>query len=227
MLREPFPLQWPESWARTPQDERRKSKFGHRGSGQVSLSGALYFLREELSRLGAANAVITSDLPTRNDGLPYADGRATDPGIAVWFMLPDDRGQMQERVFACDKWRTPAENMQAIALSIEAMRGLDRWGAGDVVARAFAGFNALPPGSGDEHAPPPKKRPWRRVFDIATNLNDVLTKDDLLALVRSRHRMQIKAAHPDAGGSHELAAELNAALSEAEAELQPKVGTGG
>src|SRR5690348_12280774 len=119
--REPFPLQWPDGWKRWPPDDRRRSKFGFKSSGQVSLSNALFFLRAELDRLGTANAVITSDLPTRNDGLPYADGRATDPGIAVWFMLPDERGNMQERVFACDKWRSPAENMQAIAMSIEAM----------------------------------------------------------------------------------------------------------
>jgi hypothetical protein len=32
----------------------------------------------------------------------------------------------------------------------------------------------------------------------------------------------IKEAHPDVGGSHELAAELNAALAEAEQELKKK-----
>lgn len=211
--REPFPLQWPEGWKRTA--IRSKSKFGHKGSGQVSLSNALFFLREELQRLGARNAVITSDLPTRNDGLPYADGRATDPGIAVWFVLDG-----HERVFACDKWKSAAENMQSIALSIEAMRGLTRWGASDIVTRAFTGFSALPPGSGDDGAaaPPPKPvRTWRQVFGVEAF--ETLGPDDLLAVVRGRHRAQIKTAHPDAGGSHDLAAELNAALAEAEREL--------
>jgi hypothetical protein len=205
-----------------------KSKFGFRSSGQVSFSGARQDLLVELDRLGAANAVITSDLPTRSDGLPYANGRADDSGIAVWFFLPDNKGNLQERVFACDKWRSHAENMTAIARSIEALRGLDRWGAGDVVTRAFAGFNALPAGNGEEYIPPPpKKRTWREVFSIAKPLEE-LSKGELLALVYARHRAAIKVAHPDAGGSHDQAAELNAAMAEAEAELGEKeVGAGG
>jgi hypothetical protein len=224
-MREPFPLQWPDGWKRTTVVDRARSRFGFRG--QVSFSQARTELLLELERLGAANVVLTSDLPVRSDGLPYANGRADDPGIAVWFLLPDERGNMQERVFACDKWRTHAENMTAIARSVEAMRGLDRWGAGDVVTRAFAGFNALPPGNGESAAPQqPVKRSWREVFSIAKPLEE-LSNSELLALVYARHRAAIKTAHPDAGGSHEVAAELNAAMADAEAELQPKVGSGG
>lgn len=215
MKRQPFPLQWPEGWKRTNPTFRSKSRFGFKGSGQVSLSHALSTLRTELDRLGARNAVITSDLPTRNDGLPYADGRSSDPGIAVWFVLDG-----HERVFACDKWRSAAENMQSIALSIEAMRGLTRWGASDIVTRAFTGFSALPPGSGEGngHAPPPRKREWREVFNVGEALRD-LPNSDLLAVIKSRHRDRIRTAHPDAGGNTTEAAELNAALAEAEREL--------
>lgn len=219
-MREPFPLQWPDGWARTRSDFRARSKFGYRNSGQVSFSAARQELLDELARLGAANAVITSDLPTRHDGLPYANGRAEDPGIAVWFVLPDDRGVMHERVFACDKWRSHAENMQAIAKSIEALRGLDRWGASDVVTRAFAGFNALPPGSGDEVTPPPPvKRPWWEVLGINLEVRIATPRELLLDIAKLQHRKLIKTAHPDAGGSHEAAAELNAAIEEAEREL--------
>jgi hypothetical protein len=221
-MREPFPLQWPDGWKRTPADERRRSNFGYRSTGQVSFSGARQHLLDELARLGAANVVITSDLPTRHDGLPYANGRAEDPGIAVWFAFPNTvSGRVEERVFACDKWRSHAENMQAIAKSIEAMRGLDRWGAGDVVARAFAGFNALPAGDGTEVGaapPPPRKRSWREVLGMYF-ASESIPIEDQLVVARARHRNLIKQAHPDAGGSHELAAEINAALAEAEREL--------
>jgi hypothetical protein len=110
--------------------------------------------------------------------------------------------------------------MQAIAKSIEAMRGLDRWGVGDIVSRAFSGFNALPPGSSDGEATAPQqpvKRSWREVFGMTAF--ETLAPPDLLAIARSRHRAAIKIAHPDAGGSHEAAAELNAALADAEQEL--------
>lgn len=204
--REPYPLQWPDGWKRTKSHYRLRSRFGN--SGHVSFSNARHSLLVELDRLGAANAVITSDLPTRHDGLPYANGRAEDPGVAVWFVLPNERGNLEERVFACDKWLSHAENMQAIAKSIEAMRGLERWGAADVVQRAFSGFAALPPG-----VPlGPAKRPWREVLGVSA-------LEGVLDVAKRAHRDLIRKHHPDAGGSHELAAEINAALAEAEREL--------
>lgn len=216
-MRDPFPLQWPDGWPRTRPDFRQRSRFGFRG--QVSFSQARRDLLAELERLGAANIVLTSDLPVRGDGLPYASGRAEDPGIAVWFAFPNAAtGKVEERVFACDKWLTHAENMTAIARSVEAMRGLDRWGAGDVVQRAFAGFAALPPGA----PPAPAKRTWREILGDGRPWPTGLEAADLLAIAKHRHRVLIVLAHPDAGGSHERAAELNAALAEAERELAPR-----
>src|SRR5262245_20073291 len=123
-MRSPYPLQWPSTFKRTPPADRQTSKFGHRGRGQVSPYDAARDVLREIDRLGACNAVITSMLPTRHDGLPYSDGKyGSEPGIAVWFVLDG-----AERVFACDRWVTPGENMRAIQLSIEAMRGLERWG---------------------------------------------------------------------------------------------------
>lgn len=212
--REPFPLQWPEGYKRTSAAYRSKSRFGFRGSGQVSLVSARNLLLDELSRLGAVNVVMTSDLPVRNDGLPYASGRSDDPGVAVWFVLPDARGNSRTTVFACDRWRSHAENMMAIAKSVEAMRGLDRWGMADVVERTMGGFTALP--SGEPAAP--AKKPWRDVL-FAGGVPLGLENADVLVLAKHRHRTLIKQHHPDAGGSAERAAEINAALSEAEQEL--------
>jgi hypothetical protein len=210
--RDPYPLQWPQGWKRTGASHRLRSRFGHRG--QVSFAQSRSLLLAELERLGAANVVLTSDLPVRGDGLPYANGRAEDPGIAVWFVL---RGH--ERVFACDRWLSHAENMLAIAKTVEAMRGMDRWGMADVVNRAFSGFAALPAGDSSTSPEQPRKRGWWEVFDIATNIRGAFPANEVLAIVKARHRIFIKAAHPDAGGSHERAAALNAALAEAEAEL--------
>lgn len=216
--RDPFPLQWPDGFARTPSAERTKSQFGRSESGQrgeVPFAQARSTVLHELELLGAANVVITSDLPIRLDGLPYASGRAQDPGIAVWFVRND-----QERVFACDRWKTPGENLRAIALSIKAMRGLGRWGMADVVERAMGGFAALPPGSGHEYVPPPpvpKERPWREVLEGAWPT--ALDADEALVLAKARHRKLIKIHHPDAGGDPAKAAEINAALAAAEKEL--------
>ena len=217
MKREPFPLQWPDGFPRTMNADRMRSRFGVRG--QVSFSQARNEMLDELERLGAANVVLTSDLPVRNDGLPYASSRAgDDPGVSVWFVLPDSEGKLHERVFPCDKWKTHAENMTAIARTVEAMRGMDRWGVGQVVERAFAGFAALPPGPTGTIPPATPKKPWRGVLPGPWHVAGI-SNDELLVLAKAAHRRLITAAHPDAGGSHELASELNAALAEAELEL--------
>lgn len=205
--RDPYPLQWPDGWKRAT--SRGVPKFVARFA--LDRDRVL----RQLHRRGGSHIVITSDLPTRNDGLPYADATARDPGIAVYWV---ERGR--EHVIACDKWRTAAQNLRAIDMSLEAMRGLDRWGAAEMVDRAFAGFAALPAGSGEGHAAPPStpKRTWRDVFTV-NGVEQHVDKVELLAIVKVRYRDLIKTAHPDAGGTHEQAAELNAALAEAEREL--------
>lgn len=216
MKRAPYPLQWPPGQKRTPSTGRRHSRFGDRrvvagGSpGTPSPYEAAKELLAELKLLGAAHVTITSQLPTRHDGLPYADGRSDDPGVAVWFV---HRGH--ERVFACDLWFTVGDNLRAIALSVGAMRGLARWGMADVEERVFAGFAALPAGAPDA----PRKRAWREVLGVESIVG--LEPADLLAIAKARHRGLIAAAHPDAGGDVDRAAELNVALDEASAELAP------
>lgn len=198
MTRSPFPLQWPDGWARTT--VRATSRFS------TGMSSALKRLRHELKLLGTANVVITSDLPTRASGMPYGD--AADPGIAVWFVMDG-----AERVFACDRWRHAGDNVHAVALSIAALRGLDRWGASDMVSRAFAGFAALP-------APTPS---WIDVLQMTREVGRTTDKDSLLRDARRQHRHLMRLAHPDVGGTHETAVRLNNALEEAERELTTRM----
>ncbi len=40
------------------------------------------------------------------------------------------------------------DNIQAIRKTIEAMRGLERWGVSDMLQRTFSGFKALPDQTG-------------------------------------------------------------------------------
>lgn len=207
-MRSPFPLQWPDNWPRTPAEQRPDGRF------RLSLTMAVRELQRELFRLGATDAVITSDLPVKGDGTPYADGRASDPGIAVWFTLDG-----AEHVLACDRWTDAADNLRAIGCSIEALRGLKRWGAADLVNRAFTGFRALPAGT-------PPQRGWREVFGPYPELTPAVVKKmsedqraNLVAHLRLLHRERIRTAHPDGGGSDAAAAELNVALDAAEREL--------
>lgn len=191
-----FPLSWPVSWPRF-NGSRPRGKF------KTSLGGALDRLEDELRRLRATNIVISSNLRPRNDGRPYADQalRVQDPGIAVYFTLNG-----KPTVLACDRWCYVEHNIAAIALHVEALRGIDRWGVGSI-EQAFAGYAALP-----AHATPSD---WRAVLGVGA--------DASLALVRTAYHSLARRKHPDLGGSHEEMSKLTAAMEAAERELSGKV----
>jgi hypothetical protein len=90
--------------------------------------------------------IISSDLKLRNDGLPYSNQRTPeDNGIAVWWKIDGER-----RVIAPDKYTKIEDNLYAIGKTLEAMRGIERWGGGEIMVRTFTGFTALPGPDGPE-----------------------------------------------------------------------------
>lgn len=197
MSAEAFPLQWPEGWPRTPHHKRGPSRFGKNlGFNQIGK------LQNELRLLGARNVVISSNVPLRQDGLPYASEtkrRYDDPGVAVYFLLKGKTLSM-----ARDRYNTPWENIRSLILAIDAMRSIERHGGSTMMDRAFSGFAAI--------APPDWKKPWREVFGVPAGW-----RGDIGSLYREKARTR----HPDAGGSDSLMAELNVAYGEAKKELHP------
>lgn len=187
-----YPLSWPDGWSRTR--SRRSSNFKVTGFGKV---------RDEvltsLRLMGAKSVVLSSNLALRRDGLPYANmPNPEDPGIAVYWY---DFRKEQHRSMACDRWVLAIDNLRAVGLSLEALRGLDRWGSSEIVERAFSGFTALPaPATG-----------WRAVFDVR--------HDATFAEVKEIYRSMASFRHPDKGGSVSAMIEINDALAAAKAEL--------
>jgi DnaJ-domain-containing protein 1 len=205
-------LRWPASWPRTPATARERSLFGKTHSGDVSLADARHMVDHELRLLGAANAAITCNVGSGS----------IDPGVAVWFEINGE-----PRVVACDRWLSVAENLHAIVLTIEAMRGMARWGVGQVVERASAGFMALPAGS--SAATEIQRSPYvaatgyqtRQPIAVIADWRKVLRAEpgDDLAAVKRRFRRLMSAVHPDQGGRDAIAARLNAAMADAAREL--------
>lgn len=195
MSAEAFPLQWPEGWPRTPSWKRGSSRFGKNlGFGEIRK------LQNELRLMGAQHVVISSNVPLRQDGLPYASQagkRYDDPGVAVYFTLKGKTLSM-----ARDRYNTPWENIRSLILAISAIRSIERHGGSTMMERAFSGFAAI--------APPDWKKPWRQVFGVQPDW-----RGDITALYREK----AKGRHPDAGGSDTLMAELNVAYAEAKKEL--------
>jgi hypothetical protein len=189
-MRESYPLQWPTGEPRTASPARARFQVS-------SFARARDLVLHQVSLLGGSRCVITSNLPTRNDGLPYAHAAEPgDRGIAVYWVQGG-----RERVMACDRWDRTRDNLHAIELSLEALRGLARWGSSSIVERAFAGFAAR-----QDRAPVLRGEP---------------TEGWSLDEVKRRFRAMAAMAHPDHGGNPHEMQRLNAAYAAAKLELEP------
>jgi DnaJ-domain-containing protein 1 len=104
---------------------------------------------------------------------------------------------------ACDKWRTVAENIRALQLTVEAMRGINRWGSSELMERSFTGFTALPA---------PQEEHW---WDIL-----LVRRDSPLDVIESNYRSLAKEHHPDRGGSSEKFVKITKAVEQARKEKQ-------
>lgn len=187
---ESYPLSWPDGWPRTMHAE--KSRF------KTSMAMARKNLVNELGRLGARNVVVSSNVPLRQDGLPYASFKIpADVGVAVYFQYKD-----KPMTFACDRWNSVVDNLDAIGKTIEALRGIDRWGASDMMERAFSGFFSLPPAGSD----------WWNVLNIC--------RSSSLIDVTAAYKRLVRIFHPDNGSSPNVVMmqKINQAISEARAE---------
>ncbi|HEX3818616.1 MAG TPA: J domain-containing protein [Chthoniobacterales bacterium] len=196
-----FPLCWPAGW--------KRSTFREHGQFDGTPDKVRRDLLQEIDRIALgkravthtirAFVVVSTDVPLRKDGEPHANFRPNDPGVAVYF-------KRNERpvCLACDKYDAVWKNMRAIAKTIEALRGIERWGSSQLLDRAFEGFTALPEKTGPSC--------W-----------DVLGLDASSATeteVTAAYREKAKDAHPDQGGSSEAFNELTQAKDIALATLR-------
>lgn len=187
---EAFPLAWPQNWPRVK--TRRKSRFQN-----TSFDLERRHLLNEVRRLGGKNTILSTNLPLRRDGAPYASAsysKLSDPGVAIYFNYKD-----KPMSFACDAWDRIEDNMKAVGKTIEAIRGIERWGASDMMERAFTGFQALP-------AP---KTKWWEILGVSQNS----TKDE----IKEAYRKKARECHPDFGGSTDQMAIINSAYEQATA----------
>ena len=186
-------MYWPEGWKRT--QYRKRSAFKLSGFGR-----ARDLLLAEIRRMGGSSIVLSSNIALRLDGLPYANqAQPQDPGIAVYFMH-----KKRQMAFACDAYYKTEENAYAIAKTIEALRGIERWGASDMMERAFTGFAALPQQASST---------WREQLGFRGD------EDVSVTSVDERFRELAHAHHPDKGGDPAKFREITEARAAARIEL--------
>jgi hypothetical protein len=188
-----YPLTWPAGWPRVSYPKRS-------GFGKYTFERSRQDVLRQLRLLRASDIIISSNLKLRQDGYPYSQQRQPeDAGIAVYFKLNDE-----DQCIPCDKWWTAEENLRAISKTIDAIRGLERWGAKEMVNAAFRGFKALP-AQGD--STPSAQRLWFDVLEVSPNAS--------WEVIEAVYRKLLHKVHPDKGGSQREFMELQAAYKQA------------
>lgn len=180
MITEASPLQWPNGWSRTENPNR--SRFDNPSIAQASDK-----ITNEMRLFGGSDLIISSDLRLKKDGMPYSNQRTPeDQGVAVYFIWDN-----VQKVIACDSFDKIGCNLWAIAKTIEAMRGIDRWGCSEIINKAFTGFTALP-----ENASESNYQSWWEILKFPKDANE---KE-----IKAAYRILSKRFHPDIIGHSEI-----------------------
>lgn len=180
-----FPLYWPAHWPRTGDDARNRGNFLKNG-GRVR-----QLLLKELALLRATEIVISSNVAIRRDGLPYAGQKVEDPGVVLYF-----KRNGQDVAIPCDRWTTVDSNLRAIGMTVEAIRGMERWGTNQMVNATFQGFAALP---ANVIVTPYTARAWHEVLGVNSNAPANVVKGARDALLRQYH-----TDNPETGDANKL-----------------------
>lgn len=182
---------WPG--AITPPSHRERSRF------RATYAKTLCQLDVELGRIDAKNALVQAWFRAdqiRNDGWPYARATPRDVGVVLSFTR---RGQVVS--MPCDRFDTFEDNLRAIALSLEALRMVDRYGV-TRNGEQYKGFTALPAADGEAGADVELAAAIALLTEFGREIG--ITEQDLrkdAANLQAAYRAGARKAHPDLGGS--------------------------
>jgi hypothetical protein len=194
------------AWPRALTKSRKSGQF------RASYPATLDLLESELRHLRARNIVIQTAMrqeDLRNDGWPRAGARKPSmPGVIVSF--ESSQGPLS---FACDRYFEWEDNLRAIALTLESLRAVERYGA-TPHREQYRGFAALPappapsagavpPGAGHRAAEGDFATAEEAARFVAGHTPGAVTSSAILsdALARERAlRLAAKKLHPDQGG---------------------------
>lgn len=186
-----YPLAWPPGWQRLSGRERKAAAFNVGGNStqrRLEISDAVKRLYTELAAFDVKDetVVISTNLRPRLGGEPVQP-KDLDPGVAVYW---ERKGARQ--CMAIDRYDRVADNLAAVAATLNAMRAIDRHGGATILDRAFTGFTALP---SPEQA--------YQVLGVGANA----TK----AEIDRAYKRLAAEHHPDRGGDLQQMARINVA----------------
>lgn len=167
-------------------DDRKRSQF------KASWAKTLELLEYELMCQAASGIVIQVGVrpdQIRQDGWPYSNAGVSHPAVILSFR----DGENRPLSFPCDRFDRYEDNLRGIALSLEALRAVDRFG---VTKRGeqYSGFKQI-------EGP----KPW--TVDDAAEFIAIKAGTNAKAVIedascyRVGYRIAARDLHPDAGGN--------------------------
>lgn len=189
-----YPLTWPAGWKRAQPQSRKIARFRGRSerSYEISVAEAVERIIQQLDHMGVPNSkvIISTNIPLRIDGWPRSSDQRepADTGAAVYW--PDRKGK-ESRCMAIDIYTRVADNLAAIAATLEAMRAIERHGGAAILDRAFTGFKALP-----------QAEQWWQILGLP---GESATRTQII----EAHRARAMEKHPDRGGAEWEMARIN------------------
>lgn len=182
-----------------------KETYPRRSSGlfRASWADTLKFLAAELDQLDAVEPVVIQvdarEQDIRLDGMLRANAKVGHPGVAISFQ--SKYGALRYATDAYEQQWSGAfpswqANVRAIALALEALRAVDRYGVSRR-GEQYTGWRAIGAGSGALFGTADEAHQW--MYGHAAALG--LTEANEAISPRDVYRRLAKSLHPDVGGS--------------------------
>lgn len=175
-------------------------------------SKAFEKLRYELARVNATNVVIEAGYKpdqVRADGWPYSNAKPEHSGVRVSFL----KGGKLPLAFRYNGWKAVEMNVYMIALTLERLRAVERYGCTQS-GQQYKGWAQLPPGANEGRAPIPAEE-FASVEDAMRFLSRVADGEVHTTLpvdLDLVYKAAARKAHPDRrGGDSELMSKVNRA----------------
>lgn len=193
-----------ESWNGTFTSPRQRSRFGAKFSDTLDLLTRELRLLDPKSH-GYPDTVLQMALREedfRLDGLPRSTACPDHPGI----ILNITRRNGDHLSFPCDTFTDWKDNLRAVALTLEALRKINRYGVSNT-GQQYTGWKAIeaPSSSPASHAATEAAAFLWKTAEMPEDLCPILKMKSDKDLTRKVIRAARKNAHPDRnGGDHDL-----------------------
>lgn len=183
---------WPDK--STPAIQRKRSPF------QATWAKTIDLLEDELGRVDAKNVVIEVDCDPseiRIDGHLRANAKLRGSGVVVSFDSP--KGALR---FPCDRFDDWKANVRGIALSLQALRTVDRYGVTQL-AEQYKGWTALPDTRNEQKSKQQAAAEWMvqrlhaNTVGVVPSVQEIIGNEDCR---RSAYKTLAAMMHPDKTG---------------------------